>query len=526
MINRIVTLFLLSLLIIGCDSKENESPEIDEELDTTPPVLSISGLESSIEVVTTLNITIQDESNMVNTTVSINEQEVFSSNQKSFSFEVDPFDYPTGENSLTIISNDGEGNESIQSQNFEVRKLLVSIAAPLIASSQQVLISVNTMAGDLLAFTEVNRQVENVDLYADDDFSPQPIVVTSYILSPDTVVKAKLNSVTHIEPGTDLIAFQDAGGVPTENTYDGSPFSFPYTINVTEIETSKLGNSLLAIGNNHSAISNDAFEESGGFTVQLPFRAQTEMIENAVIYTSNLFAANIDDQIAVDDFKYLLVEEPTNSSISFSEFKTPSSIETIAIPSLATTYASRIFGFLDGEAYGNNEFRYLHDASYTENLNGLIDIPVIDEFDIVRNSAIMQLNDNRRLEVSTLGIKNIPDVPQWDAILSGESIIMSGEFDKFTILSVTSDNPDVRLDWSYTDKPQENFSLPFESFEFPAEFLAYATAQNLNLSSLHSNSLYIISLFDSSEELEFEELLFNTDSYKGLGDVFILSFNL
>lgn len=527
----ILPLLMILFLVFGCDSEENETPgtlppdETNEELDTTPPTVTISNLVATVEVTTTFNVTVEDKSDVVSTKVLINGQEIYMSDQKSFSFDVDPFDYPSGENTLTLVSRDGEDNSVEQSETFELRKLLVSIAAPLVADSQQVLFSVNSLEGELLAFIETERKVENVKLYVDDSFAPQPIVVTSYILEPQSTRKATINSIANIEPGTNLIDFQVTGGVLTEHTYNGGPYGTPVTIGVSGVPTSKLANSLWTIGKDHSAKAVNIVEESEGFTAQLPFRSQKQTIDKAFIYTSN-FSFLSNDQINVGDYQYVFMEDPSSSSLSYSEFKTPQSIENISIPSSVTSYALSVVGFQDAEAYSNNAYHYIYDTKFSDNLTNKIEVPVISEFGVVRNTVTMQLNNSKRYESSTLGLKNITEIPNWSAQRNGTTLSLAGEFDTFTLSILTTHDPNAGLKWSFTNEPEETFVLPFESFEFPDDFLTYATSQNLNLSSLHSNSIFFISLFDSSEELEYEELLFNIYTYNRLGDVRELSINL
>ncbi|MFS4493609.1 hypothetical protein [Maribacter sp. 2308TA10-17] len=525
--NKILAIILFSLLILGCDEQAtNMMPdELIEQVDTEPPIITISGLESPIETITTLNVTIQDESDKVSTSVLINEQEVSTSNEKSFSFEVNPFDYMTGENTIEITSNDEEGNEVVINQTFDVKKLLVSISAPSFSSSQRIFFSVNTMTGNLLAFKEVMQSLENIKLYADDDFVPQQLVVTSYDLQPNATRKASLDSYANIKPGTDLTILQEVGGVITANTFDDRPTIVPLTLDITGIDTIKLANSLWTIGNGFVSSSNP-FEEFGVLNSRLQFNSKNQVIENAIVYTSNLSALTNEDKIEVDDYKYLFLEEPSNSAISFSEFKTPPNTEVIDIPASVTSHSLRILGFRDQEAYRNNQYRFLYDTKYEESLNSFVEIPVIDEFEVLRNDIVMQLNSRKRYVASTLGIKNISDVPDWDATLTDETIQMTGEFDKFTILIITLNNPDAELLWEYTAKPIENFHLPFESFEFPDEFVIYSEAQNLNLSSLNSNTTNRITFFDASEQLAYEELLFNIFTNNRLGDVYELSVNL
>ena len=218
MIKKILFLTFLSLSFIACE--DENSTETDIITETTAPEISLINFSSELEVLTDINFTIKSASDNVNSVLSMNGKEVLTSDKKSFSFKINPFDYPTGENTLSIVVTDAEGNQNEQSKTIELRKLLVSIAAPFTSDSQEVWLSANTLDGELLAFTKATRQYEIVKMYANDDFIEQPIVVTSYLLSPDAIYKAQLKSIASIQPGTDLVKFQEASRVRTENTYD------------------------------------------------------------------------------------------------------------------------------------------------------------------------------------------------------------------------------------------------------------------------------------------------------------------
>lgn len=518
-------LFFFLLLILGCDPEESNSTNVSDDtaeaIDTLPPIPTITGLEVDLEVATTISISIQESSDIEEISVLVNRDEVLNTKEKTFSFELNPFDYPSGENTLTILSLDSEGNQGEQSQIFEVNKLLVSIAAPLIANSQQVYFSVNTMDGELISFAPVNRKLEIVKLYADDDFTPQPIVVTSYRLQPEAIYRASLTSIGDIQPGTDLVKYQEAAGIPTENTYtEGSNNVF--FVDVINITSEKVANSLASAAYGHIGSPFPLEEQPTGFETRLQFSSGINpTIENAFIYTSNSFLDLSSDKIGIDEFEYLFLGTLPEGSISFQQFEKPSEIQTITIPSTAVSYFTDTFGYLNEESFRNNKYNFIYDQKGIENTNNTMEIPVIDEFEILRNQVLLTLNDGRTQTVSTLGIKDIAPL-DWTANRSDNAVAMSGDFDKFTLSLVLNNNPDIGLRWDYTDNFQENYSMPFGSFEFPEEFTAYAASQNLNISNVTADSIFFVEQFDSSEPLEYEELLFSSFNYANLGDVYIL----
>ncbi len=518
---KLFALAIVFLLVIACDTGENREVSLPDDTFEEIPDIPIVGFEANLEVATTLNISIPANSNIERTSVLVNEDELLTTTNKTFSFDLNPFDYPTGQNTLSLVFSDAEGNESRQTETFEVNKLLVSIAAPLVADSQQVYFSVNTMDGELLSFASVNRKLEIVKLYADDDFTPQPIIVTSYVLRPEAIYRATINSIANIEPGTDLVKHQEAGGIPTENTYEAGSDNV-FFVDVTNITSEILAKSLLAAAYGHIGSSFPLEQQTTGFETRLQFRSGINpTIENAFIYTSNSFLDPSGDKIGIEDYEYLFLETLPNSSISFQQFEKPTETRTINIPNTAVSYFVDTFGYLSEESFRNNKYHFIYDQKGIENINNTMQIPLIDKFEIVRNQVLLTLNDSRTLTVSTLGLKDIAPL-DWTATRSGNTVEMSGDFDKFTLTLVLDNNPDISMRWLYTEKYQENYSMPFESFEFPEEFTSYASSQNLNISNINADSIFFVEQFDSSEPLEYEELLFNIFNYTHLGDVYIL----
>lgn len=528
MLNRPLTLLLLLLLILSCDPEESESTNVTddtaEEMDTTPPVPTITGLEVDLEVTTTINITIQEASEIEEISVLVNQIEILNTKEKTFSFELNPFDYPSGENTLTIVAEDTEGNRSEESQTFEVNKLLVSIASPRVFNTQQAFFSANTLQGELVAFANVTKEVENIKLYANDGFIEQPIVVTSYVVSSGEFYQVDLNSISDLEPGSDLVILQQAAGLNTEDTFVSSPLINPFSIDVLDVNTEDEGKSLFAVGHNHIVEANNTSGNPGAFQSQLNFISNDEPIRDVVLYTSQSGTVAIHNQFNIEDYKYLIIPNPTNQSLSISEFQIASNTNTFNIPSIAEIYNFQVLGFLSESALANNEYRYLYDVN-SANTNNQIQFPVIPEYNVFRNNLRISFNGgNSSLEISTLGEKDIM-LPAWNASLLGETITLNGDFDKFTTSFSLNTSGGV-LNWNYTAKQQESFQLPFDDFELPNELLDFAVANNLDLSSINAGANFKVTLFDSSKDMTYEELLFHPFTYHLLEDVYELSIGL
>ena len=521
--------FLLIVVVFACSSDnngENNPPQSMPEVDIVPPALTFTGLEANLEVLTTINVSIQDASDDVNTTISVNNDEIFSSTAKSFSFELNPFDYPTGENTLSVLSVDGDDNRREFNQTFEVEKLLARIAAPVIADAQEVYFSANTMTGELVAFAKATQRAENISLYAEDGFLPQEIVITSYILEPAAELKVRLFSLANIQPGTDLTPFQEINGVETENNASQSPLTESFDLEVTGIPTEDIANSFHAIGDDYFNSTINATDQGGTFDTALNI-GNLPNTDDVVVYTSNL--REVEDLVDVNDYRYLPLgsDELVNAMVPYTSFKQARSVEQTTIPANTTSYFHTLYGFLDQQAFENREYSFLFDSSpsNTGNTFSSFETPVIEEYDIVRNEINMTFDNGNSLLSSTIGIQPNIIVPNWEASLNGDIVTMSGDFDTYTLRVFAS--PDNSYNWEYTAPRQESLVLPFDAFEFPQEFMDYATAQSLELNAINTSTTKVILLFDASGDVPYEELLFANFIYTDrIGDVLEYTFDL
>ena len=521
--------FLLIVVFFACSSDnndENNPPQSMPDVDIVPPAVTFTGLEANLEVSTTINVSIQDASDDINTTISVNNDEIFSSSAKSFSFELNPFDYPTGENTLSVLSVDGDDNRREFSQTFEVEKLLARIAAPEIADTQEVYFSANTLTGDLVAFAKATSRVETISLYAEDGFLPQEIVITSYILEPAAELKVRLFSLANIQPGTDLIAFQEINGVETETNPGQSPLTESFDLDVTDVPSEALASSFHAIGNDYFNSAINATDQGGTFDTAL-IVGKLSNTNDVVVYTSNL--REVEDLAAISDYRYLPLgsDELVNAAVPYTSFKQAISVEQTTIPANTTSYFHTLYGFLDQQAFENREYSFLFDSSpsNTGNTFSFFETPVIEEYDIVRNEINMTFDNGNSLLASTIGIQNNIEVPNWDASLNGDMVTMSGDFDTYTLRVFAS--PVNSYTWEYTATRQENLVLPFDAFEFPQEFMDYATAQSLDLNAINTSTTKEILLFDASGDVPYEELLFANFIYTDrIGDVLEYTFDL
>ncbi|MEO0901091.1 MAG: hypothetical protein AAFY00_03415, partial [Bacteroidota bacterium] len=163
MLKNLFALTLISLFFLSCSSDSSSSddvippdggnPPISEE-DTTAPVVSISDILDVVEVLTPIQFSITDSSNNVTTQIFIDDTEVFSSQEKQFTFELDPYDFPSGAKTMRVVSEDSSENETTETVSFELKRLLFRLpdAQGRISNSfQDYFMALNSQDGDLLA---------------------------------------------------------------------------------------------------------------------------------------------------------------------------------------------------------------------------------------------------------------------------------------------------------------------------------------------------------------------------------------
>ena len=107
---KIFTVILLILCFFSCEEKEDTAKAI-VEIEATAPIISVSEIAETIEVLTTIDISVSDNTENVNTTISINGNNVFTTTQNQFSYDIDPFEFPNGATNLVISAIDEDGNE-------------------------------------------------------------------------------------------------------------------------------------------------------------------------------------------------------------------------------------------------------------------------------------------------------------------------------------------------------------------------------------------------------------------------------
>ncbi len=506
------------LLFIACEVDENGSEVFNEE-NANAPQVAVQGLTTEIEVLTPITINITDASTIVNNRLIINGEEVLNNSSKNFDFEINPFDYPSGENTFIFYSEDEDGNETKIENTVVIKKLLASIASPVLISNGRVFIAANKMTGELVTNIEVFKDFENVKLYADDNFTEQPFIITSYVmLGAQNLVFSEIKSIANIQPGTDLIEFQENARVFTENTFDSNPAYETFSFKISAIESERIAHSFF--GSNSNGL--DAFvdvsasnvtEESTGFISDLQGRVSSKSnLDNLFIHTTNSILDLSYERIKMADYKYRFVNNPSNESISYSEFLSPDHIGSVDLPNGVEGYFISVKGFKDETAFSNQSFSSMYTASLAHSDNAVVEIPIINDFNLIISDLYFSINGFSSMSASVVGEKSIA-IPNWSALKNEESIVLNGDFDLFKLfMSTTLPNEDRTVRWDYFHKKQEEVNLNIEAFEFPEIIETLAAESQFDIEIIRNPDIENITLIGSTGNLKYESLLFDNNN--------------
>ena len=518
--SKLQLLSLVFFLIIACTPDENSSDDFNEQ-DANDPKISVQGLTSEIEVTTQITVNITDSQGTVDNTIMMNGEEILKNTDKNFKFDINPFDYPTGENTFTVYSVDEDGNETKIENTLVIKKLLASIASPVLIQNGRVFISVNKMTGELVTNVEVFKDFENVKLYSEDNFTEQPIIITSYVMfGAENLVFSEINSIANIKPGTDLIKFQENARAFTENTYLPNPAYESFSFKVQEIESERIARSLY--GSNSIGLSTfvdvstkNVIEEPNGFISDLQGRASgNNNLDDLFLHTTNSTLDFSFERIKMNDYKYLFVSNPNNQSISYSQFLPPDRIGNIYLPNNVEGYFLSVNGYKDEAAFNNKNFTSMYTASLENNNNGVVEIPMINGFNLIISDMYFSINGYSHMSVSVVGEKSI-EIPNWSAEKNEGSIFLNGDFDLFKLFtSKTLPGGDRTVRWVYFHKKHDEVNLNIESFEFPEIIESLAELNQFDLEVIKTPDIENITLIGSTGNLKYEELLF--DSQNGI----------
>jgi len=499
---------LAILFCLGCESTENDDPTV--EVDTTKPILSVTQLEATIEKATTINVSITDDS-AVTTTLTINGDEVFSSAENQFTFEFDPFEYPNGESSVTITATDQENNTTELSFQFELKKLLYRQNFGFSSDSVDSYVAINLAeSGELIAFRKIST-LEDSSFYADDDFIKQDLIITRFSMSRN-VGFYLARSYSGVAPGTSRLSHFEvkaALGLEQKSAIKNNQ------LNLT-IEETPFFNRFSSLGYNFS------FGGSSNPTLVLDYDSS---------FTTDIFISydTNDNLNLLEDYRYLFLEDFTDTTINFNELSSLSAenVATITLPETVKEYGLSLLGYANEMDYKNNYFRILFGhISETANTGFTLNYPVIDEYEIVKKSLNLDLMDGRKVRLERNDISNI-QIPDLSIQQMGNSVNIDGVYDIASIrltLKNTSNNS------SFSRIHQSTFSdainIPYENLELPTEIVDFLTEKGFTISTKDTSGDMSLSLSQYENQIDFPDGVFYYVIGNETGDVTEVTFPL
>jgi len=483
---RFIAVLFSTLLFVACDPEQKDA--INVEIDTTDPVLTVSGFEPTIEKATTINISITDNS-AISSKISVNGNEVFSSAEKAFSFEFDPFEYPSGANTATIVVTDAEDNSAEQTIQFDVKKLLYRLTSGFSSESIESYVAINLLeSGALIANKKINS-IEDADFYADDDFVKQDLIVTHYSLSKNTGFHLA-RSYAPIAPGTERLTYNEV--------------------------LSTLG--LARMPANQNSQFNISIQDTPGFFLyqllgyDYSFGNSTEPnleINYDSGFTSDVFLYHHsgDNANLLTDYKYLYTEDFSDKDLNFDELTslTDEQITTIDLPADVTKVSLALLGYNSEEDFVNGYFRLLYNyGSDTADTGFSLNSPKIGQYAIVEKTLNLDLIDGRKVRLERDDISNfqIPDltIQQNDRIID-----INGNYD-FSSLELTLNNNNAGADNAifrriYQSTFSETLAIPFEKIEIPTEITAFLTSKGFSITTNDTSGEMVLSLREYENEI-------------------------
>jgi len=199
---KIFTVILLILCFFSCEEKEDTAKAI-VEIEATAPIISVSEIAETIEVLTTIDISVSDNTENVNTTISINGNNVFTTTQNQFSYDIDPFEFPNGATNLVILAIDEDGNETVKSFQFISNRLLFQGDEGYSSDTVDSYLAINLeSSGELIVFRKLIGY-EDLAFYANNEFEKQNLIITNYLVNVDDG-SVSARSYSDVKPSTIL----------------------------------------------------------------------------------------------------------------------------------------------------------------------------------------------------------------------------------------------------------------------------------------------------------------------------------
>ena len=500
---NILILFVV-LFIFGCDSDDSSpatiGPVNPNQEDTQPPSISIPRGSDIIEVLTDLNFSVSDASDMIETVLTLDGTQVLETTDTAFSFQIDPFDFDDGEKTLVITAEDEAGNQAEAQLVFTTQKLLFSASdfrGQLSTAEKRIFIALNTLTGETITHRELTSATDGI-FYAEDGFARQNIIATVFEISTS---RPQIFSYTDVPAGTIVPSF--AGASAQFNTPPNNFGEFSFTVTDDAMAGGFDGFNLTLQSHTYRNFGgsgdNNMFTLNCGYGLDIP-------AEDIFIYFKNPF------DNAPDDYRYLLLESNdfSDKTANLSEFSQDWDRSSVELPSGIIGYSFFLRGFTDEAAYTSNEYDEYYRVFYSTDVPATpIEFPEIDLFPIVQQRLTLQVDATTEVRASVRGTGTFT-LPGWTITRTDDMISTDADYDSFTFLnSIQEDMMLPRLFWYVYGDATEMTTIPYESITVPEAITTVLDGEGYDVSLFtnDSDALFFI-LNDNEMEAPYLERIF------------------
>ncbi len=483
---KFALLCLMGFVLYACSSDSNEmnipNPPMDAEdpndnmPDNEAPVISISNLADAIEAITTIDVSVSDASDQVLSRVFVDDMEVFESNSKNFSFDLDPFDFLNGERTLRVVSSDANDNLAEESLTFVLRKLLfTSLGSQGEVSSAEIeiFLAVNSLEGTLIDY----RKIESLDdgtFYAPDGFARQDFVITEYRrnISSSSLL---IGSYADVAPGVNILTLEEAA--PIYNFTTSALIEGSFELDILDIPAGLSLSNFRGAGNFYfTQAPFNSFDPLSFFYDLDPAR-----IHEAVIFSFEGFGNTSFD---LANYRYTTINSLENQTLNFNDFLPADDFTELELPPNVSNVRVVINGYRDENNYTTDLRNQLFETQLDDTSSvSTVTIPLLNEYPIVNQNINLSTADGTRYLIQQRGLLPL-QIPNVSIERADNSVLISGNYNHSRIRLIFGINS-----WSYFQKSAEEISIPFSTFEIPEE--VSVNIENSDFATNPANSLEI-----------------------------------
>lgn len=461
---------LFFILLTNCtrDDQKNISSEANESEDALPQI-SISEIDDLVEKRTNFRVSISGINEQTNTTVLINDDEVVSTNQKDFDIEVNPFDYPNGKTVLTVKSVASNNQESIENQEFEIKKLLFRSYGGLSSESVDSYLAINLQStGELVAFKKIITYDDPIFFHAEDNFIEENIIVTQYDLSNNTGLQlARIYG--NVEPGTELISTQEvADELGLDYIMSNNDSSFDLTIEGTS------NSGLFTLFGRSYNFDSSTFPN---FEINYDGELTTDVF---------LYYLDPSNDDLLDNYRYTFIDNLTNQTLQFDEMSLlqPDDIFTIDLPQTVEKAVVNLLGYTDENDYREDMYKLLFGKGIETATAGYsVNFPVLEEYPIIVKSINLEFLDGKKVLFNQRGNPDIT-IPNLTIQENDGTIVINGDYD-FSELNLGVSHPDPESNdvfrMIYKNQHLDSIEIPFKSLQIPGEIVQFLNGKGFEV---------------------------------------------